>query len=150
MEKTHNNRELFIRFLALKEPWLYLSLICYFIANIIVIWLGNPLLPLAILAKYGWAWHHIPEILGLLFLGMYLGSFGWLSPKKLNYFDLIPLSLLTVVTIGYSIIISYISIFEIVAVIVLIPSFGGYFGIRWVNIQKTKKLTHKQKKSSFS
>jgi len=124
--------------LALKKPWLYLVILCYFFATILVL-AGNPILPIQALAAYGWAWHHLPEILSFLFLGMYLGSLGYLSLESYTYHDSFALFLLGVVGLGYAQIISYIRIFPIVLTIVFIPSFLGYFVIRFHGIQKCKK-----------
>jgi hypothetical protein len=127
-----------INFLALNQPWLYLVALCYFF-TLIFVWIGNPVLPIQALARYGWAWHHIPEILSFLFLGMYLGSLGYLSLESLTYLDSFALFLIAIVGIAYAEIISYITMFPIVLTIVFIPSFLGYFAIRLHNIQKSKK-----------
>jgi hypothetical protein len=126
-----------INFLALNKPWLYLVALCYFF-TLIFVWIGNPVLPIQALARYGWAWHHIPEISSFLFLGMYLGSLGYLSLESLTYLDSFALFLIAIVGIAYAEIISYITIFPIVLTIVFIPSFLGYFAIRLHNIHKSK------------
>jgi hypothetical protein len=126
-----------INFLALDKPWLHLVTSCYFLTMIFV-WIGNPMLPIQDLATYGWAWHHLSEISSFLFLGMYLGSLGYLSSESLTYHDSFALFLVTVVGIGYAESISYIKLFPIVLIIVFIPSFLGYFIIRLRNIQKSK------------
>ena len=118
-----------INFLALKKPWLYLVSLCYFFTMMFV-WIGNPVLPIQVLASYGWAWHHIPEILSFFFFGMWLGSLGYLSLESLTYLDSCTLFLVAIVGIAYAEIISYIKIFPLVLAIVFIPSFLGYFAIR--------------------
>lgn len=124
--------------LAFKKPWLYLVVLCYIFAMILVL-AGNPTLPIGLLATYGWAWHHLPEVLSFLFLGMYLGSLGYLSLESFTYHDSYALFLLAVVGLGYAQIISYILMFPVVLTIVFIPSFFGYFVIRFHSIRKFKK-----------
>ena len=124
-----------INFLALDKPWLYLVIYCYFFTFLFVL-IGNPVLPIESFARYGWAWHHIPEILSFFFLGLYLGSLGYLSVESLTYLDSFTLFLIAAVGIVYAEIISYITMFPIVLIIVFIPSFIGYFAIR---LHKTKK-----------
>jgi hypothetical protein len=124
-----------INFLALNKPWLYLVAYFYFF-TLLFVWIGNPKLPIQTFAGHGWAWHHIPEILSFFFLGMYLGSLGYLSIENLTYLDSFALFLIALVGIVYAEIISYITMFPIVLTIVFIPSFLGYFAIR---LYKTKK-----------
>ena len=124
-----------INFLALNKPWLYLVACCCFF-TLLFVWIGNPVLPIQALARHGWTWHHIPEILAFFFLGMYLGSLGYLSSESLTYHDSFALFLIAVVGIVYAEIISYITLFPIVLTIVFIPSFLGYFTLR---LHKTKK-----------
>ena len=126
-----------INFLALNKPWLHLFALCCFFTLIFVL-IGNPVLPIQALATYGWAWHHIPEILSFLFLGMCLGSLGYLSLESLTYLDSLALFLIAMVSIAYAEIIPYITMFPIVLTIVFIPSFLGYFAIRLHSIQKSK------------
>ncbi len=124
--------------LAFRKPWLYLVVSCYFLSMILV-FAGNPTLPIDALATHGWSWHHLPEVSSFLFLGMYLGSLGYLSSESFTYHDSFALFLLAVVGLGYAQIISYIRMFPVVLTIVFIPSFLGYFVIRFHNIQKFKK-----------
>jgi hypothetical protein len=128
-----------VDFLALNRPWPYLVALCSFFTMIFV-FIGNPTLPIQALATYGWAWHHLPEILSFLFLGMWLGSLGYLSLESLTYHDSFALFLLGIVGIAYAEIISYILLFPIVLTIVFIPSFLGYFAIRLHNLQKSKTV----------
>jgi hypothetical protein len=127
-----------INFLALNKPWLYLVAYCYFF-TLLFVWIGNPVLPIQAFARYGWAWHHIPEILAFFFLGIYLGSLGYLSSESLTYHDSLALFLIAVVGIVYAEIISYITMFPIVLTIVFIPSFLGYFVIRMHETKKSRK-----------
>jgi hypothetical protein len=127
-----------INFLALNKPWLYLIAYCYFF-TLLFVWVGNPVLPIQDFARYGWAWHHIPEMLAFFFLGMYLGSLGYLSSESFTYHDSFALFLITVVGVVYSEIISYITMFPIVLTIVFIPSFLGYFVIRMYRTKKSRK-----------
>ncbi|MCW4045746.1 MAG: hypothetical protein NWE94_09565 [Candidatus Bathyarchaeota archaeon] len=137
MRKTGPITWFLIRFLALDKPWLYLVVLGYFSAMILV-WAGNPVLPIQALASRGWAWHHVPEILSFLFLGMWLGSLGYLSSASFTYHDSFAVFLLAVVGIGYAQIISYIKIFPVVLTIVFMPSFLGYFVTRLRQIRKSK------------
>jgi hypothetical protein len=134
VRKVTRKIDFFVDFLALKSPWLYLCVSLY-IGMWALVRIGNPLLPIQVLAKYGLAWHHIPELLAFLFLGMWFGSFGYLSSGKFNYFDFIPLMLLIIVSIVE--LVTYSIIFWLVLIVVTIPSFVGYFIIRWNKIQKT-------------
>lgn len=59
-----------LEYFALDKPWMYLSIISLAVMMIIVA-MGNPLLPVPELSKIGWSWHHIPEIMTFLFLGMW-------------------------------------------------------------------------------
>ncbi len=139
MTKPHTDM---VNSLALNKPWFYLC-ICSYVAMWVLVWMGNPLLPISSLANYGWAWHHIPEILSFLFLGMWLGSLRFLSSSSFNRFDLIPLIILIITSVAHP---SYLtlSLFWLILIIVTIPSFFGYFGMRWNRIQKTRRRTYKQ------
>ena len=138
MKKGESRTQFMINFMALNKPWLYLMGLSYFLAMIFV-WIGNPVLPIQALARYGWAWHHIPEILAFVFLGMYLGSLGHLSLEKISYLDSIAFILIIVTSIVYALSNTvYITAFWVVALIVLLPSFFGYLVIRMHNIRKSK------------
>ena len=126
--------DFFVEILALKSPWLYLC-VSFYIGMWALVQIGNPLLPIQVLAKYGLAWHHIAELLTFLFLGMWFASFGYLSSGKFNRFDFIPLMLLIIVSIAH--LVTHYMIFWLVLIVVTIPSFVGYFIIRWNKIQKT-------------
>lgn len=136
---SRNYARLLNNFLALNKPWLYL-VICFYFLALLLVFVGNPLLPIQDLAKLGWAWHHIPEILSFFFLGMYLGSLGYLSLETLTYLDSFTLLLIAIVGIIYAAIISYIIMFPIVLTIVFVPSFLGYFAIRLYNINKIRGM----------
>ena len=110
---------------ALNKPWLYLFIFCY-VTMMIFVQLGNPLLPIPSLAQYGWAFHHIPEILGFFFIGMWFGDFKiepLFSSRRFNWFDTVPLLLLT--TMSLTKIVSF-PFTSVVIMIVTIPSFTGY------------------------
>jgi hypothetical protein len=138
VNETTSRRRHAIRFFALDKPWPYLVIACYFLTMALV-WVGNPLLPLEPLASDGWTWHHVPEIFGFLFFGIYLASLGYLPLENFSYLDSGTLVLVTVVCLGYAVVISYNLMFPIVLVIVFIPSFAGYFLTRFRNIRKTRK-----------
>jgi hypothetical protein len=138
VKKVVSRTQFVISFLALNKPWLYVVALCSFFTMIFV-YVGNPVLPIQALARYGWAWHHIPEIISFLFFGMWLGSLGYLSLESLTYLDSFTLFLLAIVGIAYAEIISYIEMFPIVLTIVFIPSFLGYFAMRLHNIQESRK-----------
>ena len=137
MNVASSKRQLMISFFAFDKPWLYLLVVCYFLTMGLV-WAGNPLLPFESLARDGWAWHHIPEIFAFLFFGFYLANLGYLSKENLNYLDSGTLVLVAIVCLSYAAAISYNEMFRIVLVIVFIPSFMGYFLMRFRNIQKAK------------
>jgi hypothetical protein len=118
-----------INFLALNKPWLHFVVCCYFF-TLLFVWVGNPVLPIQTLARYGWAF---------FFLGMYLGSLGYLSTESFTYHDSFALFLIGVAGIVYAEIISYITMFPIVLTIVFIPSFLGYFVIRMHETTKSRK-----------
>ena len=59
-----------LEYFALNKPWMYLSVISLAVMMILV-QLGNPLLPLPELSNSGWSWHNIPEIMPFVFLGMW-------------------------------------------------------------------------------
>lgn len=132
--------------MALNKPWLYLS-ICSYVVMWLSVLIGNPKLPIQFLANYGWAWHHIPEILSFLFFGTWLASMKFLSSNKLNYFDTIPFAVLTLISI-YELASSHI-VFWAILIIVSIPSFCGYLVIRWVNIHRSKTNRAKIEVDSF-
>ena len=137
MKKAVSRTCFLINLLALNKPWLYLVSLCYFFTMIFV-WIGNPLLPIQALARYGWAWHHIPEILAFFLFGMWLGSLEYLSSESLTYLDSFTLFLIAIVGITYAEINSYNKMLPIVLTIVFIPSFLGYFAIRLHYIKKSK------------
>ena len=138
MRKEESKTKFVINFMGLNKPWLYLMAICYILVNVFV-WMGNPVLPIQALAQYGWAWHHVPEILAFVFLGIYLGSLGYLSLEKISYFDSIAFVLILVASIIYALGNTvYFTAFWVVALIVLIPSFFGYLVVRLHNIRKSK------------
>jgi hypothetical protein len=138
VNKALSRTRFIIAFLVLNKPWLYLIALCCFFSFLFV-WVGNPILPIQAFARYGWAWHHIPEILAFFFLGMYLGSLGYLSSEALTYHDSLALFLIAVVGIVYAEIVSYITMFPIVLTIVFIPSFLGYFTLRLYKTKRSRK-----------
>jgi hypothetical protein len=138
MKKAVSKTRFMIDFMALSKPWLYLMVICWFV-TILLVWLGNPVFPIQPLAEIGLAWHHIPEIISFLFLGMYLGSLGFLSLENLSYLDGVTLTLVTIVFVAYAASISYFTMFRIVLAIAFVPSFFGFFIVRFHNIEKSKK-----------
>lgn len=80
--------------MGFNTPWVYLCLFCYVIMMLIVT-LGNPLLPIPSLAYSGWSWHHIPEIFASLFWGMWVGS--WKFPyRKLNFIPFLVIALISI------------------------------------------------------
>lgn len=141
MIKLSSRNRGIIRFFALDKPWPYLVILCYFLTMILV-WFGNPLLPVEYLANNRWAWHHIPEIFGFLFFGVYLASLGYLHGESLTYLDSATLILLTVVTLSYAAIISYNEMFRIVLAIVFLPSFLGYFMARFRKIRMMAEVVN--------
>jgi len=68
MDKDVELQKNMVNVLALNKPWLYLC-ICSYVAMWLLVWMGNPLLPISSLANYGWAWHHIPEFWLFFFWG---------------------------------------------------------------------------------
>ncbi len=138
MDEAQSRTRHAIRFFALNEPWPYLVVFCFSLTWGLV-WVGNPVLPFEPLASAGWAWHHIPEILGFLFFGIYLANLGYLPKENLSYLDSGTLVLVTVVCLGYAAVISYNLMFRVVLVIVFIPSFVGYFLTRFHSIRKIRK-----------
>lgn len=130
----------FLRYTGLSKPWFYLG-ICSYVIMWLLVWSGNPLLPIQFLENGGWAWHHIPEISTFSFLGMWFGSLGFLPSDKFNYFDAIPLVMLTIISV-YELA-SFFIIFWVVLIVVSIPSFCGYFAIRWNKIHQTRKEAYK-------
>ena len=139
MSEVSSRKRSIVHFFGLDKPWPYLVILCYFMTMALV-WVGNPLLPLEYLASNRWAWHHIPEIFGFLFFGVYLASLGYLHAESINYLDSATLILLTTVTLTYAAVISYNEMFRIVLAIVFIPSFSGYFFARIRRIQITRKV----------
>lgn len=126
-----------IDYLSLKKPWLYLVFLCYFFTMAFV-WAGNPLIPIDALAVHGLAWHHIPEICAFFSLGVWLGSLGYLSLESFTYLDSFALFLVAAVGLAYAHAISYSKVFPIVLTIVFVPSFLGYFSMRFHCIHKLK------------
>jgi CHASE2 domain-containing sensor protein len=103
--------------------------------------MGNPELPLKFFEEYGVAWHHIPEIFAFSFLGIWLGSLGYLSRESLTYHDSVTLLLVGIVGLGYAQATSYLKMFPVVLTIVFIPSFFGYFLMR---LHSLSNHTHKR------
>jgi hypothetical protein len=101
----------------------------------LLVWSGNPLLPIQFLATYGWSWHHVPEILSSFFLGMWVGSFRFLSCDGFNKRDALPLLILITLS---ALTPTYFWTFWLILVIVTIPSFLGYFAIRVFRIRKLR------------
>lgn len=120
-----------LNYFALNKPWLYLSMFFFALMWIIVL-LGNPLLPISLLAKYGWSWHHIPEFFGFFFFGMWFGDirvFQLISSRKFNWIDIVYLLLLVAMSFMTESLIAVIPI-------AVIPSFLGYLTKRWYTIKK--------------
>ncbi len=138
MTEATSKSQIVVHFFALNKPWPYLVILCYFLTMVLV-WAGNPMLPMELFGSSRWAWHHIPEIFGFLFFGVYLASLGYLSSESLNYLDSATLILLSIVTLSYAAIISYNEMFRIVLAIVFVPSFLGYFITRFRNFRNIKK-----------
>lgn len=81
------------------DKFLY-PVIPYLSIMFILVIAGNPLIPVQSLADMGIGWHHIPEVLGFFFLGMWLGILPTLYSEKptseaLSWRD--PVSLLFIV-----------------------------------------------------
>lgn len=131
-----SRRRWLINFLALDKPWLYLVILCYSLTMVFVV-MGNPELPIQLFQEHGVAWHHIPEIFAFFFLGIWLGSLGYLSSESLTYHDSMALFLVAVVGLTYAQVFSYIKMFPVVLIIVFIPSFFGYFARRLHKLYKT-------------
>jgi hypothetical protein len=117
-----------------------LSVIC-FLAMYVLVWLGNPLLPIEQLAMYGFAWHHIPEFFCFFFFGWFLGeivqALHKLQPgKKIGIVDIVYLLLLALLSF-----LELISGFSplVVIPIVAIPSFLGYLIKRLHSSKKLEK-----------
>ena len=140
MKEAIAKKRFMFHFFALDKPWLYLIAVCYLTTMTLVL-VGNPLLPLELLANDGWAWHHIPEILAFLFFGIYLANLGYLSRENLNYLDSSTLILVTVVCLAYAAVISYNQMFRIVLTIAFIPSFTGFFLTRFCSIRKNRNTS---------
>lgn len=108
----------------------------------VLVWSGNPLLPIQFLARYGLAWHHVPEILSSVFLGMWVGSFGFLSFDGFSIRDVLPLLILIALSaVAPSL---YFGIFWLILIILVsIPSFFAYLAIRIYGIRKTRNEAYK-------
>ncbi|MDG6222298.1 MAG: hypothetical protein QCH99_03450 [Candidatus Bathyarchaeota archaeon] len=61
---------------------LILGSLSFFVMFILVL-LANPLLPIHFFAQMGFAWHHIPELIGFFFVGWCLGEVT-IALHKLN------------------------------------------------------------------
>jgi len=107
----------------------------------LLVWSGNPLLPIQFLAKEGWSWHHVPEILSSVFLGMWVGSFGFLSYDGFSIRDALPLLILIMLSTLVPTL--YFGIFWIVLIIVSVPSFLGFLVIRVYRIRRTRAEAYK-------
>lgn len=123
-----------IRYLIRFMAWFCLSWFCFIIMIIIVFVFGNPLLPIPSLAQHGWAWHHIPEILGFLFSGIWFGNFKILGQKFGLRDLLLLLFLLTVSTLIP--VIAYSLMLDVVIKVATLPSIIGYLIKRWYTIKK--------------
>lgn len=110
-------------YFALNKPWLYLTVFCWIIMQIIFL-LGNPLLPSSLLSKYGYAWHHIPEILMFFFSGVWWSEWKIFSSRKIQ--DVLSIIILTGVFLGYSLTISLLFAFVTVSFIFITPFLMGY------------------------
>jgi len=111
-----------IELLALNKPSPYLCLVCFAIMWIFVR-LGNPLLPIPSLARYWWAWHHIPEFFGFFFFGMWFGDLALRQSKKGGWIDIPYVMLIAIMSLVEAV---YFTLLVVIP-IVTIPSFTGYF-----------------------
>ena len=85
--------------------------------------LGNPLLPFRILADFGFAWHHVFEILALFFLGAWFSFWSSLNTKKLNRND--PVFIVVLVALAY-IIGMILQPPEVATLVAVLPSIFGF------------------------
>jgi len=124
----------FVIWFGLKKIWPYLLVLSY-VGMWATVVLGNPLLPVQSLANYGWAWHHIAEILSFYSLGAWFGSF------KLPQYNIYLRVTLVLVLVLLSVIqmVSFPSIVYAVLIIVSVPSFVGYATGFYLALNEKKK-----------
>ena len=105
------------------------------LTSLIIVLLGNPLLPIPSLAQQGWAWHHIPELLCFFFGGMLLGVVKNSISVKINWRESVYLVILALFSLVAFVVRSPYTVIPIVTV----PSFTGYLVKRWHALRKYEK-----------
>ncbi len=121
-----------IELLALNKPSPYLCLVCFALMWIFV-GLGNPLLPIASLERYGWAWHHIPESLGFFFFGMWFADLALRQSKQTGWIDIPYVMTLVIMSLIEAV---YFTLLVVIPIVTL-PSFTGYF-LKRTHISETR------------
>jgi len=104
---------------------------------LIIVQFGNPLLPFPSLSRWGWAWHHIPEILMFLFFGMWWGEWKTFPTRRLQdvITTLIAATIMFLFSFGVNLLFAF-----VVGVIAVIPWLVGYLFVRSYSVgQATQK-----------
>lgn len=122
-------------FLALDKPWFYLMILDYIIMWLLVLF-GNPPLPFVFLSQFGWAWHHIPEMLSIVFAGMWISSWKIFSSAKIDLLD--GVSVVLILIFAFLSAIAFSKVLWLVLLIQSLPFLVGYF------IGRMQSLKHKK------
>ncbi len=122
--------------LLIKGLILVTMLVVCLVATLIIGFLfGNPLLPVPSLAQGGWAWHHIPEILGFFLSGVFLGVAKNSGSVEVNRREIVYFVILTGISLGA---LGWWAPYVVVP-IVTVPSLAGYLVERWYAWRKKRE-----------
>ena len=113
--------------LAFNEPWFYLMLLCV-VVMMIIVQFGNPLLPFPSLSKYGWAWHHIPEIFMFFFFGIWYGEWKIFHSRR-NH-DVTTIILVIAIFFAWTLVKGLLIASVLIGIIFAPPFFVGYLCAR--------------------
>ncbi len=114
------------------DVFLLLMLSCLIIMFLLVA-AGNPLLPVQSLANSGLGFHHIAEISGFFFFGMWLGILPTFYSKTFSWAD--PVAFLFVIALTY-LIAQMIQPPEVAIKLAVVPSAFGFIVRRGIMIKR--------------
>jgi hypothetical protein len=111
----------------------------FLVLMFMLVFIGNPKIPVQSLADMGIGWHHIPEVVGFFFCGMWCGvlpalysetssseTFSWRDPVSF-FITIISTSLIGLVLVQQSL--------EVVILYAIIPSSFGFVVRRGIMLE---------------
>lgn len=125
---------------------MYLSVISLAVMMILVM-LGNPLLPLPELSKSGWSWHHIPEITTFVFLGMWWSELR--IHNKIHYALTIIIGTVFALSYIFSMKVNDLAFFGILFSVAFIVGAFAVIAGRLLRRKQTKQLAPEKRKTLF-